>query len=118
MTLKHFTIKTKLIAGFGMLSLIVVAVCALSLKALSDSTDGFSSFVHGINARADMVVQVRTHGWHVANHVDTHVMQMLRRTEPGEQEQLGGAVGAAGHDDVAACAGGAATVPAGAARLT
>lgn len=60
MTLKNLTIKTKLIAGFGMLSLIVVAVSGLSLKALSDSTDGFSNFVHGINARADMVEQVRT----------------------------------------------------------
>ncbi|WP_408194637.1 methyl-accepting chemotaxis protein [Paraburkholderia sediminicola] len=43
-----------------MLSLIVIAVSGLSLKALSDSTDGFSNFVHGINARADMAVQVRT----------------------------------------------------------
>ncbi|WGS50159.1 methyl-accepting chemotaxis protein [Paraburkholderia sp. D15] len=43
-----------------MLSVIVVVVSGLSLKALSDSTDGFSSFVHGINARADMAVQVRT----------------------------------------------------------
>ncbi|WP_236060862.1 methyl-accepting chemotaxis protein [Paraburkholderia domus] len=43
-----------------MLSLIVVAVSGLSLKALSDSTDGFSNYVHGINARADMAVQVRT----------------------------------------------------------
>ncbi|MFM0387716.1 methyl-accepting chemotaxis protein [Paraburkholderia dipogonis] len=60
MTLKNLTIKTKLIAGFGMLSLIVIAVSGLSLKALSDSTDGFSNFVHGINARADMAVQVRT----------------------------------------------------------
>jgi methyl-accepting chemotaxis protein-1 (serine sensor receptor) len=59
-TLKHFTIKTKLIAGFGMLSFVVVAVSCLSLKALSDSTDGFSNFVHSINARADMAVQVRT----------------------------------------------------------
>jgi CHASE3 domain sensor protein len=58
--LKHLTIKSKLIVGFGMLSLIVVAVSGLSLKALSDSTDNFSSFVHGINARADMAVQVRT----------------------------------------------------------
>ena len=60
MTLKNLTIKNKLIAGFGMLSLIVVAVSGLSLKALSDSTDGFSRFVHGINARADMAVEVRT----------------------------------------------------------
>ncbi|WP_179708899.1 methyl-accepting chemotaxis protein [Paraburkholderia bryophila] len=54
------SIKAKLIVGFGMLSVIVVAVSGLSLKALSDSTDGFSDFVHGINARADMAVQVRT----------------------------------------------------------
>ncbi|MFM0503076.1 methyl-accepting chemotaxis protein [Paraburkholderia caffeinilytica] len=60
MALNNLTIKTKLIAGFGMLSLIVVAVSGLSLKALSDSTDGFSNFIHGINARADMAVQVRT----------------------------------------------------------
>jgi CHASE3 domain sensor protein len=59
-TLKHLTIKTKLIIGFGLLSLIVVVVSGLSLKALSDSTDGFSNYVHGINARADMVVRVRT----------------------------------------------------------
>jgi methyl-accepting chemotaxis protein-1 (serine sensor receptor) len=59
-TLNRLTIKAKLIAGFGMLSLIVVGVSGLSLKALSDSTDGFSSFVHGINARADMAVRVRT----------------------------------------------------------
>ncbi|MFM0213576.1 methyl-accepting chemotaxis protein [Paraburkholderia sediminicola] len=60
MTLKHLTIKTKLIVGFGLLSLIVVVISGLSLKALSDSTDGFSNYVHGNNARADMVVQVRT----------------------------------------------------------
>jgi methyl-accepting chemotaxis protein len=59
-TFKHFTIKSKLIAGFGMLSLIVVAVSGLSLKALSDSTDGFTSFVHGINARAEVAAQIRT----------------------------------------------------------
>ncbi|KXU89942.1 chemotaxis protein [Paraburkholderia monticola] len=60
MTLNRLTIKSKLIAGFGMLSLIVVVVCCLALKALSDSTDGFIDYVRGINARADMVVQVRT----------------------------------------------------------
>ncbi|WP_345812591.1 methyl-accepting chemotaxis protein [Paraburkholderia sp. PREW-6R] len=60
MALKNLTIKTKLIAGFGTLSLIVVVVSCMSLKALNDSTEGFSNFVHGINARADMAVQVRT----------------------------------------------------------
>jgi methyl-accepting chemotaxis protein-1 (serine sensor receptor) len=58
--LNQFSIKAKLIAGFGTLSLIVVAVAGLSLKSLSDSTEGFSNFVRGINARADMAVQVRT----------------------------------------------------------
>ncbi|MEC5408789.1 methyl-accepting chemotaxis protein [Paraburkholderia sp. MPAMCS5] len=58
--LNRLTIKAKLIAGFGTLSLIVVAVAGISLKSLSDSTDGFSLFVRGINARADMAVQVRT----------------------------------------------------------
>ena len=55
-----------------------------------------------------MVVQVRTHGRHVAHHRDAHVLQMLRRPEPGQQQQLRRAVGAAGHDDLAAGAGGAA----------
>ncbi|WP_027211641.1 methyl-accepting chemotaxis protein [Burkholderia sp. WSM2232] len=58
--LNRFSIKARLIAGFGMLSVIVVAVAGLSLKSLADSTDGFTNFVRGINARADMVVQVRT----------------------------------------------------------
>ncbi|WP_329601710.1 methyl-accepting chemotaxis protein [Paraburkholderia antibiotica] len=60
MNFNRLTIKSKLIAGFGLLSLIVVAVSGISLKALSDSTDGFTNFVRGVNARADMVVQVRT----------------------------------------------------------
>ena len=60
MTLKHLTIRSKLIVGFGMLSLIVIGVSGLSLKALSDSTDGFTHFVRGINARADMAAQVRS----------------------------------------------------------
>jgi hypothetical protein len=59
-TLKHLTIKTRLIAGFGLLSFIVVVVSGLSLKALSDSTDGFTHYVRGINARADMATEVRT----------------------------------------------------------
>ncbi|CAH2898647.1 MAG: Methyl-accepting chemotaxis sensor/transducer protein [uncultured Paraburkholderia sp.] len=58
--LNQFSIRAKLIAGFGTLSLIVVVVAGLSLKSLSDSTEGFSSFVRGINARAEMAVQVRT----------------------------------------------------------
>ena len=60
MTLNRLTIKSKLIAGFGVLSLIVVGISAFSLQALSNSTDHFSDFVHGAKARADMVEQVRT----------------------------------------------------------
>jgi methyl-accepting chemotaxis protein-1 (serine sensor receptor) len=59
-TLNRLTIKGKLIAGFGVLSLIVVGVSAFSLQALSNSTDHFSDFVHGAKARGDMVEQVRT----------------------------------------------------------
>ena len=40
--------------------------------------------------------------------VDAHVLQMLRRAQAGQQQQLRRAVGAAGHDDLAACARGAA----------
>jgi hypothetical protein len=58
--LNKLTIKNKLIVGFGMLSVIVVAVSGLSQNALSDSNDGFSSFVHGINARAEMSARIRT----------------------------------------------------------
>ena len=60
MNLKHMTIKSKLIAGFGVLSAIVLGVSAMSLHALSSSTDGFSNYVHGPGARADMAAQVRT----------------------------------------------------------
>jgi methyl-accepting chemotaxis protein len=58
--LKHMTIKSKLIAGFGVLSTIVLVVSGMSLNALSNSTDAFSAYVHGPGARADMAAQVRT----------------------------------------------------------
>ena len=60
MNFKHMTIKSKLVAGFGVLSAIVLGVSAMSLHALSSSTDGFSNYVHGPSARADMAAQVRT----------------------------------------------------------
>lgn len=59
MNLQNMTIKTKLVAGFGTLAAIVVGVSAMSLTALSNSTDEFSSYVHGIDARADAAAQVR-----------------------------------------------------------
>jgi methyl-accepting chemotaxis protein-1 (serine sensor receptor) len=60
MNLKDVSIKSKLIGGFGVLAVIVLGVSAMSLRALSTSTDGFSNYVHGPNARADVAAQVRT----------------------------------------------------------
>jgi methyl-accepting chemotaxis protein-1 (serine sensor receptor) len=58
--LQNVTIKNKLIAGFGVLAVLVMAVAGMSLHALSVATDDFSHYVHGITARANMAVQVRT----------------------------------------------------------
>ncbi len=47
-----------------------------------------------------MIMQVGADRWHVANHRDTHVLQMLRRPEPGQQQQLRRAISAARDDDL------------------
>ncbi|WP_321793862.1 methyl-accepting chemotaxis protein [Caballeronia sp. J97] len=60
MNLKNITIKSKLIAGFGILAVLVVLVAGMSLRALSAATDGFAHYVNGINARADVASQIRT----------------------------------------------------------
>jgi methyl-accepting chemotaxis protein len=60
MNLRNITIKNKLIAGFGILAVLVVLVAGMSLRALSTATDGFASYVNGINARADVASQIRT----------------------------------------------------------
>jgi methyl-accepting chemotaxis protein len=60
MNLRNITIKNKLIAGFGILAVLVVFVAGMSLRALSTATDGFASYVNGINARADVANQIRT----------------------------------------------------------
>jgi len=57
--LRNMTIKNKLIAGFGILAVLVVLVAGMSLRALSVATDGFAHYVNGINARADVAAQVR-----------------------------------------------------------
>jgi methyl-accepting chemotaxis protein-1 (serine sensor receptor) len=58
--LSQWTIKAKLITGFGVLAAIVVVVSGMSLRALSESTEGFSNFIHGVNARAEVAGNVRT----------------------------------------------------------
>ncbi|WP_250529502.1 methyl-accepting chemotaxis protein [Caballeronia sp. ATUFL_F1_KS4A] len=60
MNLKNITIKNRLIAGFGILAVLVVLVAGMSLRALSVATDGFADYVNGINARADVAGQIRT----------------------------------------------------------
>ncbi|WP_277188474.1 methyl-accepting chemotaxis protein [Caballeronia sp. BR00000012568055] len=60
MNLRNITIKNKLIAGFGILAVLVVLVAGMSLRALSAATDGFAQYVNGINARADVAGELRT----------------------------------------------------------
>jgi methyl-accepting chemotaxis protein-1 (serine sensor receptor) len=60
MNLANMSIKNKLIAGFGVLALLVILVSAMSLRALGWATDGFFHFVNGVNARADVASQFRT----------------------------------------------------------
>ena len=60
MNLSQLTIKAKLTTGFGVLAAIVIIVSGMSLRALSESTKGFSNYVHGISARADVANEVRT----------------------------------------------------------
>ncbi len=60
MNLSRMSIKTRLTLGFGALAACVVVVSALSLRALSESTQGFSGFVQGITARATLANNMRT----------------------------------------------------------
>jgi len=57
---RDVSIKTKLLAGFGTLALVVLVVSGLSLRALSRSTEGFAAYINGLNARAEVAAQVRT----------------------------------------------------------
>ncbi|WP_186426830.1 methyl-accepting chemotaxis protein [Cupriavidus metallidurans] len=60
MKIRDLSIKTRLLAGFGALALIVLVVSGLSLRALSQATDGFSAYINGLNARGAMASEVRT----------------------------------------------------------
>jgi len=59
MNFDQMKVKAKLALGFGVLSVVVFIVSGLSLKALSESNDRFSSYVHGINGRAEVVQSFR-----------------------------------------------------------
>ena len=60
MKIRDLSIKTRLLAGFGVLALVVLVVSGLSLRALSQATDGFSAYINGLNARAEAASKVRT----------------------------------------------------------
>jgi methyl-accepting chemotaxis protein len=56
---KNSTVRTKLIASFGALALMVLAVAGLSIKATSDANDRFIGYINGANARAMLAGEVR-----------------------------------------------------------
>ncbi|RZT30786.1 methyl-accepting chemotaxis protein [Cupriavidus agavae] len=60
MKFRDLSIKTRLLAGFGTLACVVLAVSGLSLRALNASTEGFDAYINGLNARADVAAQVRS----------------------------------------------------------
>ncbi|MGC2970414.1 methyl-accepting chemotaxis protein [Paraburkholderia aspalathi] len=60
MNLKQLTVKAKLAIAFGLLTIVVLVVSGISLKALNDANDRFYGFVNGINARAEMAESIRT----------------------------------------------------------
>ncbi|QYY29406.1 HAMP domain-containing protein [Cupriavidus pinatubonensis] len=59
MNFRDFSIKARLLAGFGTLASIVLAVSAYSLHALGESTDGFTQYLNGLNARSELSAEVR-----------------------------------------------------------
>jgi methyl-accepting chemotaxis protein len=91
----QLSIKGKLVAGFGVLAAIVLVVSGMSLSALSDSTNGFSRYVHGINARADVAAEIR-------NAVDRRAIaarNLVLVTKPSDLDMEKAAVMRA-HEDV------------------
>jgi len=59
MKFQNLTVKIKLSIAFALLTLVVLIVSGISLKALNDANDRFRSFVDGINARAEMAQSIR-----------------------------------------------------------
>ncbi|WP_162177907.1 methyl-accepting chemotaxis protein [Halotalea alkalilenta] len=59
MKFEGLTVRSKLMAAFGLLVLIVFLLATVSLVALSSSNDRFAQYVDGIDARASLAEQVR-----------------------------------------------------------
>ncbi|WP_321795139.1 methyl-accepting chemotaxis protein [Caballeronia sp. J97] len=60
MNFKRMRVKTRLTIGFGMLTAALLTVATLSIEALHESNERFTSFIDGINARANLAASVRT----------------------------------------------------------
>ncbi len=54
------TVKAKLTLAFGVFSLLVLLLAGTAVKSLGDANDRFVNYVDGVNARANLAVQVRT----------------------------------------------------------
>lgn len=59
MKFEGLTVRSKLMAAFGLLVLIVFLVAMVSIAALSASNSRFAQYVDGIDARASLAEQVR-----------------------------------------------------------
>jgi methyl-accepting chemotaxis protein len=59
MILCKVTIQTRLRLVFGILAVMVLTVSGMALKSSSDATSRFSAYIHGVEARANMVAEVR-----------------------------------------------------------
>jgi len=59
MRFRLLSVKAKLSIAFGLLAVVVLIVSGMSLIALNDANDRFSSYVSGVNARADMAASIR-----------------------------------------------------------
>ncbi|CCF99120.1 MULTISPECIES: methyl-accepting chemotaxis protein [Ralstonia solanacearum species complex] len=60
MGLHRMTIKAKLLASFGLLAAIVVALSGFSIFALDGANERFTGFVDGVNARVMLVNRIRS----------------------------------------------------------
>ncbi|MDO8377014.1 MAG: methyl-accepting chemotaxis protein [Aquabacterium sp.] len=59
MSLSNLTVRTQLAGAFGGLALLVLLVAVFALKTLGDANARFTNYLDGINARANLVAQVR-----------------------------------------------------------
>ncbi|ATJ86782.1 methyl-accepting chemotaxis protein [Ralstonia solanacearum] len=60
MGLHRMTIKAKLLASFGLLAAIVVALSGFAIFALDGANERFTGFVDGVNARVMLVNRIRS----------------------------------------------------------